>query len=65
MERLINPFIIGRVEDDMITEALQKFKHIELCGSMESWKDCFTYELNHIIFWFNVGSDTFTIVRTK
>jgi hypothetical protein len=46
------------IQEALIEKARKEHKNIKPCGTKESLEDCFTYDLDKVLFWFNVEDDT-------
>ena len=45
----------------LYNRALEKYPELELCPTVKEFDESFTVFKNQLVFWFNVGDDTFAI----
>ncbi len=51
------------IMQSIINEAKDKHGKITYCGDAKTWNECFTFDNNHMMFWFNVDKNTHAIRR--
>jgi len=43
----------------LMRKAVEKYGDISLCGPTKTWDECFTVNNGEVLFWFNVGKNTY------
>ncbi len=54
---------ISEIKNEMIKEALELYKEIHPPLTVNAIEDCFTYEKNRIILWFNISNLSTKVVQ--
>jgi hypothetical protein len=54
--------ISEQTKESMIEEAIQRHGDIKPCGIKETLDDCFTIQLDMILFWYNDSQDSTHII---
>lgn len=50
------------IKDKLIAEALQNYVEVKPVAHRTNLQDCFTFEKDQILFWFNDGSNSTKII---